>query len=197
VADPVTFAAAAAANGGSYSITFDGAGNWSALDASGNPVLDGSGNPVTGTYTSGGSISFNGMNLTLSGTPAAGDSVSVVSGGQQDIFTTFDNMISALQNPTSETDLNNTLNRQLESLDQARAGLTRVEVDIGSRTNTLAAQKSAYADLSVTYKSALSDTQDVDVYKAISNLSIQSTALQASQQMFAQVKSMSLFNYIK
>lgn len=197
VSDPVTFAAGAAANGGSYSITFDGAGNWSALDASGNPVLDSGGNPVTGTYTAGGSISFNGMNLDLSGTPAAGDSVSVVAGGQQDIFTTFDNMISALQNPTSETDLNNTLNRQLESLDQARAGLTRVEVDIGSRTNTLAAQKSAYADLSVTYQSALSDTQDVDVYKAISNLSIQSTALQASQQMFAQVKSMSLFNYIK
>ena len=32
---------------------------------------------------------------------------------------------------------------------------------------------------------------------AISNLSLQSTALQASQQVFAQVKSMSLFNYIK
>jgi len=36
-----------------------------------------------------------------------------------------------------------------------------------------------------------------DPYKAISSLSLQSAALQASQQVFAQVKQMSLFNYLK
>jgi hypothetical protein len=32
-------------------------------DAAGNPVTDSSGNPITGTYTAGGSISFDGMSL--------------------------------------------------------------------------------------------------------------------------------------
>jgi len=198
VSDPTAYAAGISASGG-YTVTFDGAGNWSALDGGGNPLLDAGGNPVTGAYTPGGNISFNGLTLSLDGSPQAGDSVSIQGGTSQDIFTTFDNMISALQGSGggSETQLTNTLNRQLEALDNAQAGVARAEVDIGGRTNALAAQRSAYQDLGVTYKSTLSDTRDVDVYQAISNLSLQSTALQASQQMFAQVKSMSLFNYLK
>jgi flagellar hook-associated protein 3 FlgL len=197
VSDPTAFAAGIAANGG-YTITFDGAGNWNALDGGGNPLLDSGGNPVSGSYTAGGSISFNGLTLSLDGEPQAGDSVSIQGGTTQDVFTTFNNMISALQGGGgSSTQLTNTLNRQLEALDNAQADVTRAEVDIGGRTNALAAQRAAYQDLGVTYKSTLSDTRDVDVYQAISNLSLQSTALQASQQVFAQVKSMSLFNYIK
>ena len=196
VSDPTTFAAGIAANGG-YTITFDGAGNWSALDGGGNPLLDSGGNPVTGSYTAGGSISFNGLTLSLDGEPQAGDSVSIQAGASQDVFTTFNNMITALKSGGSSAQMTNTLNRQLEALDSAQAEVTRAEVDIGGRTNALAAQRAAYQDLGVTYKSTLSDTRDVDVYQAISNLSLQSTALQASQQVFAQVKSMSLFNYIK
>ncbi|WP_431636141.1 flagellar hook-associated protein FlgL [Dyella sp. KULCS107] len=196
VSDPTTFAAGIAANGG-YTITFDGAGNWNALDGGGNPLLDSGGNPVTGTYTAGGSISFNGLTLSLDGEPQAGDSVSIQAGASQDIFTTFNTMITTLQGGGSSAQMTNTLNRQLEALDNAQAEVSRAEVDIGGRTNALAAQRAAYQDLGVTYKSTLSDTRDVDVYQAISNLSLQSTALQASQQVFAQVKSMSLFNYIK
>lgn len=196
VSDPTTFAAGITANGG-YTITFDGAGNWNALDGGGNPLLDSGGNPFTGTYTAGGSISFNGLTLSLDGEPQAGDSVSIQGGTSQDVFTTFNNMIAALQGGSSAPQMTNALNRQLEALDNARAEVTRAEVDIGGRTNALAAQRAAYQDLGVTYKSTLSDTRDVDVYQAISNLSLQSTALQASQQVFAQVKSMSLFNYIK
>lgn len=196
VSDPTAFAAGIAANGG-YTITFDGAGNWNALDGGGNPLLDSGGNPVTGSYTAGGSISFNGLTLSLDGEPQAGDSVSIQAGASQDVFTTFNNMITALKSGGSSAQMTNTLNRQLEALDNAQAEVSRAEVDIGGRTNALAAQRAAYQDLGVTYKSTLSDTRDVDVYQAISNLSLQSTALQASQQVFAQVKSMSLFNYIK
>ncbi len=196
VSDPVSYAAGIATNGG-YTLTFDGAGNWTATDASGNPAVDASGNPVAGTYSPGGSISFNGLTVNLDGTPQAGDTVAIKSGTSQDIFSTFNNMIGALQSGGSSTQMVNTLNRQLESLDQAQASVSRVEVDMGGRTNALNAQRAAYQDLNVTYQSTLSDTRDVDVYSAISQLSIQSTALQASQQVFAQVKSMSLFNYIK
>ncbi|HEU4671160.1 MAG TPA: flagellar hook-associated protein FlgL [Dyella sp.] len=196
VSDPVAYAAGIAANGG-YTLSFDGAGNWSATDASGNPAVDGSGNPLTGTYAPGGSISFNGLTVNLAGTPAAGDTVAIRTGASQDVFGAFDNMIAALQPGVDDTQRANALNRQIESLDQAQARVSRAEVDIGGRTNALNAQRAAYQDLNVTYQSTLSDTRDVDVYSAISQLSIQSTSLQASQQVFAQVKSLSLFNYLK
>lgn len=197
VSDLGAWNSSSASSGGGYTITFGSGGSWSATDANGNAVLDASGNPVTGTYTDGGSISFNGMNIAMSGTPAAGDSVSVTTGGQQDIFSTLTNMITALQSGGSDTDLTNTMNRQIESIDQTQSAISSVQVSIGGRLDTLQQQQGAYQDLNVTYQTALSDVQGADAYTAISNLSIQQTALQASQQMFAQVKSMSLFNYLK
>ena len=198
VSDPAAYAAGLAANGGGgYTLAFDGAGNWTATDAAGQPATDAAGNPLTGSYTPGASISFNGLNVELSGTPSAGDTVAIRPGTSQDVFTTFNTMIAALQPGTSGTQRSNVLSRQLEALDQAQASVSRAEVDIGGRTNALTAQRAAYQDLNVTYQSTLSDTRDVDVYSAISQLSIQSTSLQASQQVFAQVKSLSLFNYLK
>lgn len=198
VTDLNAWNSAATGSGGGYTITFGSGGAWSATDANGNAVLDSSGNPVTGTYTDGGSISFNGMTMAMSGTPAAGDTVSVTSGGQQDIFSTLTNMINALQSgSTTDTQLNNVMSRQIESIDQTQSAISSVQVSIGGRLDTLQQQQGAYSDLNVTYQSALSDVQGADAYTAISNLSLQQTALQASQQMFAQVKSMSLFNYLK
>lgn len=186
-----------ASSGGGYTITFGTGGSWTAADANGNPVLDSSGNPVGGTYQDGGSISFNGMNIAMSGTPAAGDTVSVTSGGQQDIFTTLSNMISSLQSGTTDTQLTNQMSRQIESIDQTQSSISATQVAIGGRLNTLTQQQGAYQDLNVTYQSALTDVAGADPYKAISSLSLQSAALQASQQVFAQVKQMSLFNYLK
>jgi flagellar hook-associated protein 3 FlgL len=118
-------------------------------------------------------------------------------GGTQDIFATLNNMIVALQGSGSAAQLSNTLNRQIESIDGTKSSVTATEVSIGGRLNTLSQQQGAYQSLNVTYQAALSGVRDVDVYTAISNLSSQSAALQASQQVFSQVKSMTLFNYIK
>jgi flagellar hook-associated protein 3 FlgL len=198
VTDLATWNSSKAASGGGYNITFGTGGTWTATDANGNAVLDSSGNPVGGTYTDGGSISFNGMTIAMSGTPAAGDTVSVSTGGQQDIFSTLTNMINALQSGTNtDTQLTNTMSRQIESIDQTQSAISSVQVSIGGRLDTLQQQQGAYQDLNVTYQSALTDVQGADAYTAISNLSLQTTALQASQQIFAQVKSMSLFNYLK
>ena len=197
VTDPVAWSSASGTSGGGYQISFATGGRWTATDASGNPVRDGGGNPVGGTYQDGGSISFNGMSISMSGTPAAGDTINIQAGGKQDIFATLGNMITALQGNGSTTQLANTLSRQLESLDQTASSVTGTVVSVGGRLNTIGQQQGAYKDLAVTYQSALSGVRDVDVYTAIGNLSSQSAALQASQQVFAQLKSMTLFNYIK
>ncbi|BDU22860.1 flagellar hook-associated protein FlgL [Dyella sp. GSA-30] len=197
VTDTSAWNAAKVSTGGAINITFAAGGAWTATDATGNAIVDSSGNPVGGTYTDGGSISFDGMSIALSGTPAAGDTIGVKTDQSQDVFSTLNNMITALGSGASDTQLANAMNRQIESIDQAESSVTNTQVLIGNRLNTLDQQSSAYSDLNVTYTSALSDVQDVDPYTAISNLSLQSSALQASQQVFAQMKSMTLFNYLK
>jgi len=197
VTDTNAWNAAKISTGGAINITFAAGGAWTATDASGNAIVDSSGNPVGGTYTDGGSISFDGMSINLSGTPAAGDTIGVKTDQSQDVFSSLNNLITSLGSGASDTQLANSINRQLESIDQAESSVTNTQVLIGNRLNTLDQQSSAYSDLNVTYTSALSDVQDVDPYTAISNLSLQSSALQASQQVFAQMKSMTLFNYLK
>lgn len=186
-------------SGGSYTITFGAGGTWAATNASGSPVLDSSGNPVTGNYSDGGTISFNGMSIAMSGTPAAGDTVNVGTGGQQDIFTTINNMISALNNSSQlgDTAFTNQMNAQLESLNQAQSALSNTEVSVGGRLDTLQTQTTAYSDLQTTYQTTLTSVQSANPYQAISDLSSEQSALQASEQVFASVKSMSLFQYIQ
>ena len=58
------------ADGLPYSIQFTAPDTYQVLDAGNNVV-------ASGNYTDGGSISFKGTQVTLSGTPAAGDSFTV------------------------------------------------------------------------------------------------------------------------
>jgi flagellar hook-associated protein 3 FlgL len=200
VTDTAAYQAATASGPLNDTITFGANGTYSVTDAAGNPVTDSSGNPITGTYTAGGSISFDGMSLAMSGTPAAGDTVNVQSdtaSNTQDVFTTLNNMINALQSGQTGAALTNTMNQQLESLGQAMSSVSSTTVAVGSRLDTLQQQQSSYSDLGVTYQTALTDVQNVDITTAISNLSLQSTALQASQQVFAKVQGTSLFNYLQ
>jgi flagellar hook-associated protein 1 FlgK len=55
---------------GSYTVSFTAPGTWTATDAGGNTVGGGS-------YTAGSAITFNGVRVTVSGAPAAGDSFQI------------------------------------------------------------------------------------------------------------------------
>ncbi|MEW9625457.1 flagellar hook-associated protein FlgL [Rhodanobacter geophilus] len=193
VTDASAWKAATAAGPVNYQISFDAAGNWTATDANnGNAVV------ASGSYQDGGSIGFNGMTIALSGTPAAGDTVSVNSGQTQDVFATLTNMINALNDGSvGDTQLNNTMSRQIESIDRAQDQLSSTQTDVGGRLNRLTQQQSTYSGLTLTYQTTLSGVQDTDMASAISQLMLQSTALQASQQTFAKVQGMSLFDYLK
>jgi flagellar hook-associated protein 3 FlgL len=200
VVDAGAFATATAAGPINYTITFGANGTWSATNASdGTPVIDAStGQPATGTLTDGGSISFNGITLAATGTPAAGDSVSVQSGTTENMFTTLTNMINALQSGTGDSaTLSNVMNRAKDAFNQQLNSVLNTQTELGGRLDILQQQGTTQAGLTVTFKAALSNVQGVDLASAISNLTLQSTALQASQQVFAKVQGLSLFNFIQ
>lgn len=177
---------------GNYTIAFTSATAYEVRDAS-NAVVG------SGSYADDGNavVAFRGVQVGISGTPAAGDSFSVGPSGTQDIFSTLDNIIGALKTTGGGPAMKNTLNEQFSNLDQAIDTVTQTRAAIGGRMNALDQQQSLNGDLSLQYQGALSNVQDLDYYDAISKLNLQNTALQAAQMTYTKVQSSTLFDYLK
>lgn len=153
-------------------------------------------------YTSGQAISFNGIQFAITGTPAAGDTFTVAPSSNQSIFTTLDNLITALNTPLSgATAATRAVNSQamsdgLNALTQGMNNVLAVRATTGSRLNELTLLQTSGDQLSLQYKKTLSTIQDTDYNKALTDLSQQKLVLQAAQQSFAQISKMSMFNYL-
>lgn len=179
-------------DGGSYQVTFTAADAYEVRDGG---ALVGSGSYDT---QKGGAVAFRGVQVAFAGVPVAGDSFSVGPSSAQSVFTTMDGIIASLTRPGSGgTDMQNALNGQLANLDQAIGSVTKTRAAVGARMNALDQQESLNGDLSLQYKTALSDVQDLNYYDAVSRLSLQSSALQAAQLTFSKLQNMSLFDYLK
>lgn len=70
------------------------------------------------------------------------------------------------------------------------------QAELGSRLRVLDEQAATLEDLKIFTESTRSVFADTDYYEAISQLSLESTALQAAYQSFGKVQQMSLFNYV-
>jgi flagellar hook-associated protein 3 FlgL len=165
-------------------------------------VRDSSSNLITaGTYQSDAAIAFNGIQVTVSGAPATGDNFTIASSSNQDVFTTLQNLVNALNNPigdaTARAKLNNDINQALSGLDRALDKFTNIRAGVGARLNSVDNQKSANGDLISASQVALSAAQDLDYTEAATRLNQQLLGLQAAQQSFVKLQNLSLFNYIQ
>lgn len=175
---------------GNYTITFTTANQWQAQDSLGNVVANGS-------YDGSGAIAFNGMQVSLQGDAAAGDTLQVQGGATQSMFASIGKLIDTFENTPPGAASSNIVNRQIEGIDQSLQRVLDVRARIGARMNTLDAQKSSGGDLSVQHQAAISQLGDLDMASAISKLNLQQVALQAAQQTYVKVQGMSLFDYLK
>jgi flagellar hook-associated protein 3 FlgL len=66
----------------------------------------------------------------------------------------------------------------------------------GARLNALDDLGSINADMAVTLEAQLSEIRDLDYAEAVARMNRQLTALQASQQSYAKLSQLSLFNYL-
>ncbi|HEX3848256.1 MAG TPA: flagellar hook-associated protein FlgL [Steroidobacteraceae bacterium] len=190
VSNPQTYAA----GNGQYTIDFTAPGTYEVRDST-NAVIG------TGAYTSGGTISFAGIQVTLTGAPATGDSFSVAPSTNQSLFTTVQNFVSALQtgsdSSASIAQLNNNMNGAINDIDQALNQMSDVRADIGGRLNSITTQQSVAGTQQTQLKSNISSLQGLDYASAVTTLDQQNTTLSAALQAFAQTQGLSLFNYIK
>ncbi len=92
--------------------------------------------------------------------------------------------------------LQSQLGSVLTDLAAAQDSFLQAQTSVGTRLNALDNQESQNSKFVLDTQATLSQTQDLDYAQAASNLQIQTTALQASQQAFAKVKGLSLFNYL-
>jgi flagellar hook-associated protein 3 FlgL len=155
----------------------------------------------TGTlYVSGQSISFDGMRIEVTGTPANGDVFKVDPSTDQSIFKTLDNLLNTLSTPVSgsggQTKLTNGLNAANINLDNALDNVTAVRTTIGSRLKEIDNLDSTGADLKVQYAQTLSTLQDIDQVEAYSRFTQQQTTLEAARQSFIKISGLSLFNML-
>jgi len=179
---------------GTYQIRFTTPGSYDVLDAS-NAVVS------SGPYASGDTIAFRGVQVAFSGAPAAGDSYAVGPSVGKDVFSTLDDIASALEAPGftahDASMLTERIGRAVENLDQASNRIVEVRTRVGARLNIADDQQSVNANVSLDLKSALTKVRDVDPTSAISQLNMQMTGLQAAQAAYVKTQSLTLFNYLK
>ena len=144
-------------------------------------------------YVSGQVISFDGLQLDVTGAPASGDVFTVAPSTNESIFKTISNLITALRTPSP---LGGAIPAAINGLDRGIDNVSTVRASLGTRLQELDALQSAGESLGVQYKQTLSQLQDVDLIKAISDLTQQKTSLEAAQKSFLAVSGLSLFNYM-
>lgn len=153
-------------------------------------------------YESGKVISFDGMQLDIKGEPGDCDEFYVTRSENESVFKTLSDLINALKTEspkggsTAAAQYTNSVNKALNNIDRDLQNISTVRTSLGSRLRELDALQVTGEDLGLQYKSKLSELQDVDFNKAVSELNQQQTSLTAAQKSFKQVSDLSLFNYL-
>ncbi|GJL75511.1 MAG TPA: flagellar hook-associated protein FlgL [Nitrosomonas sp.] len=190
--------APASLTGHNYEISFSVSGSvttYDVVDTTSGATLS-SGNAFANNNT----ISFDGLQFSITGDPANGDKFTVSPSTNQSIFTTIGNLITALEAPSSGqpggTQLTNNLNSALQNLDNSLENILSTRASVGSRLQEIEALESMGEDFEIQYEQRLSELRDVDFAKAISDLNRQQVYLEAAQKSFATVTGLSLFDFI-
>lgn len=185
------------------------------LFANAASTAGGASNTFTHKFVDGDKISFSGLNvpfngttvddfgvsLVIHGTPASGDSFKVQASESTSVFETMAQLIGALEEgkpsgTLGNTHLSNQLATVLSSISQIEDNFLRVRASIGSRLAEVEDLDTVGQNLDLQYSETLSRLQDLDYADAITRLTRQQMELQASQESFARVSQLSLFQYL-
>ena len=127
-----------------------------------------------------------------------GDSIFLrdANGDAANLFATFENALAALNNPDDQ-DFRDTINASMRELDASLDNVLTRRASVGARLNELDVVDSVAGNRMLNYEQTLSDLVDLDYAEAISEYSLRQVGLQAAQKAFVDIKSMSLFDYLR
>lgn len=155
--------------------------------------------PVTGVYTSGQPISFNGLEIVVNGPAGAGRvDFDLPAPQQTNILNTLSDLMTALRVPGPVDSLfQSKVSKAVGEIDAASTSVAATRSAIGGRINVLDSINGANADLEILARQYQADISEVDFSKVIADLTKEETALQAVQQTFSSITNTSLFDFIR
>nr|WP_294864706.1 flagellar hook-associated protein FlgL [uncultured Pseudogulbenkiania sp.] len=117
-------------------------------------------------------------------------------GSDTAVFDTVRDFYNLLGQDPKPADFADQLTTIISGLDSAQVNMSTVQASIGSRRSENETLQSVGQDLDVQYKTRLSNLDDLDLAKTISDFTLAQSALQYSQLTFQKVSGLSLFNYL-
>ena len=189
---------AALDDGADYVISFAG-GNYT-VSTQGTPAVT----VASGPYVAQAPIVFGGLRISIDGAPADGDAfqVSAARNAGTDVFGAIADLVKALEQPlagggaTVRAGLLNALSTANVKIANAYDNVLTIRSSVGSRMAELDALDTAASWRDLVDQSYLSELQDLDYASAISEFAQRETSLKATQQTFARLQSIALFNYL-
>jgi len=176
-----------------YTIVFTTATSWEVRDSASNVI-------ASGSYTSGGAIAFRGIEVAITGEPAAGDTFTVKPARPRDVFSALEALAAALRapggTPAERARRRMDLDRALQDIGQGLERLLEVRAEVGARLNAVDLQEQVNEELLLAMRRARSRVEDLDYAETASRMQRQLLALQAAQKSFSRVAGLSLFQYL-
>lgn len=154
------------------------------------------GTPVP--WSAGQEISVQGVSFTPDATPANGNSVTLTtaSSSKLDLLSGLDRLADVLESDATGGALSGAIAGTVSFLDTALEQLNAMRSQVGVSLNVLDSAEEANQLESIVDEQYLSRLEDADLAAAISEMTLAETTLQASQQTFARISNLSLFNYL-
>lgn len=141
-----------------------------------------------------------GLEVVIKGTAATGDEFRITPAGSQDLFSTYDEIITALQSPAGSSagdgQLQTSVNRALTAFDGALGHMQDQRAEVGARLQSIDSQTGLNTQLELDLESARSGVEDLDMAAAISRFQQQLTSFEAAQSSFSRIQGLSLFRFL-
>ncbi|MFG6465604.1 flagellar hook-associated protein FlgL [Roseateles sp. BYS87W] len=152
-----------------------------------------------GTYKTGQAITFDGISVSVSGTPADGDVFTIAPATNSlKVFDVLDRSIKELQTPLrSNAAIAQSNSGRLRDIDAVMSGLQNVRSQTGERLNNLDGTESRLAALRQYNTEERSAAEDLDMVQGISEFQNQQSGYDTALKTYAMVQRMSLFQYIQ
>ncbi len=179
-----------------YRIEFSSANSFDVINSdSGATVL------ASQPFSADAPIRFDGIEVAISGQPAAGDAFTISPSRNEDLFSTVDRFYQALANrPQSGAEraaYHQRINQVMNGLDRALDHIGSVHSELGAKLRYIDNTRSENESVDLVLKQTRSKIEDTDLVRAISDMKNESTTLEALRQTYTRFGSRTLFDYLR
>lgn len=151
---------------------------------------------ATGNFD-GSKIQFAGIEVNISPVATGQVDIELEAPKKENVLNSMSELIAGLTNPDlTDDEFKQVLADSLVQIDNAKNNVSLTQAGLGGRKNTAEKVLQSNTDLDINNKLARSDLVDIDITEAITELTKQETALQASQATFGRLAKLSLFDYL-